>query len=511
MLANNDACGTVSGGGTYGYGSAVTISATAYEGYRFVSWNDGNTDHPRTITVTSDSTFVANFTREGFYPQIVDFEELPLDGENSSWIGDDGSGQFTSSYLTLYNDYDSQYDAWTGFSYTNGTDTETNSPANLSSCVGHGAGNSANYVTAYIGLDWMGDHSPIPVGMKINTEIAGNFAHRGAYFCMPVYLKKYVVGTTTEHYYASHQLYFKLKASAYTTGALVGDREIMMADYTEGNSYMMDDWTYVDLSWIENADSLSFTAICNDTADGGIYTPLFFCMDNFGARNIDHTITVSANNDAYGSVSGGGTYAEGTQVLITATPYEGYRFVSWNDGNTDNPRTITVTSDSTFIANFESDSIFSTITESFEPYELGSYMSEVAAPRWELWTDGVLGGLVSDEQAHYGSQSMKVYKDGSTDTDVVLNVNDLTAGRYKVEFYMYVPVGNTGYYNILQDNDGSNSKYGIQLTFNDSIVTIDANGKQDATNTYIPESWIKIQQYIDLDNDWSELYLNDAL
>ena len=214
------------------------------------------------------------------FSQVVDFEDLTLEPD-SSWNGSDGTGQFTSSYLTLYNDYNSQYDSWQGFAYTNGTDTATNTFTNLSSCVGHGAGNSNYYVTGYIGTDWMGDNSQIPVAMKINTENAGNFDDRGAYFCMPVLLKKWVDG-----HYASNQFYFKLKASAYANGALVGEREIMMADFTEGHSYMMNDWTYVDLSWIENADSLDFIAICNDTAGGwGINTPMYFCMDNFGARN----------------------------------------------------------------------------------------------------------------------------------------------------------------------------------------------------------------------------------
>ena len=65
------------------------------------------------------------------------------------------------------------------------------------------------------------------------------------------------------------------------------------------------------------------------------------------------TITVSSANENMGTVSGGGEYAFGTQVTITATPNQGYRFVCWNDGNTDNPRTITVTEDATYIATFE--------------------------------------------------------------------------------------------------------------------------------------------------------------
>ena len=69
----------------------------------------------------------------------------------------------------------------------------------------------------------------------------------------------------------------------------------------------------------------------------------------------EYTVNVISSNDAYGSVSGGGTYDEGTEITLTATPYEGYRFVSWNDENTENPRTITVTSDSTFVAIFEAE------------------------------------------------------------------------------------------------------------------------------------------------------------
>ena len=65
------------------------------------------------------------------------------------------------------------------------------------------------------------------------------------------------------------------------------------------------------------------------------------------------TITVTSANENMGTVSGGGEYAFGAQVTITATPNQGYRFVCWNDGNTDNPRTITVTEEATYIATFE--------------------------------------------------------------------------------------------------------------------------------------------------------------
>ena len=64
------------------------------------------------------------------------------------------------------------------------------------------------------------------------------------------------------------------------------------------------------------------------------------------------TVTVSANNSSYGSVSGGGTYANGSTVTITATPAEGYSFVKWSNGLTTATANITVTSDTTLTAEF---------------------------------------------------------------------------------------------------------------------------------------------------------------
>ena len=41
------------------------------------------------------------------------------------------------------------------------------------------------------------------------------------------------------------------------------------------------------------------------------------------------------------------------EKVLTATPASCYHFTAWNDGSTDNPRTITVTQDTIFTANFE--------------------------------------------------------------------------------------------------------------------------------------------------------------
>ena len=66
-----------------------------------------------------------------------------------------------------------------------------------------------------------------------------------------------------------------------------------------------------------------------------------------------YTIKVSAVPSNYGTVSGGGTFGIGTNVEINASPYAGFEFQEWNDGSTDNPRTLTVTKDQSFTAHFK--------------------------------------------------------------------------------------------------------------------------------------------------------------
>ena len=43
-----------------------------------------------------------------------------------------------------------------------------------------------------------------------------------------------------------------------------------------------------------------------------------------------YTLTVQANNDNWGEVTGSGSYEAGTEVTITATPYEGYFLRYWS-------------------------------------------------------------------------------------------------------------------------------------------------------------------------------------
>lgn len=90
----------------------------------------------------------------------------------------------------------------------------------------------------------------------------------------------------------------------------------------------------------------------------------------FGATEIDVTksakaktfgeilfeITAEPEDPNMGSTSGSGNYQHGSTIQITANPNYGYKFVKWNDGNTENPRIVPVTEAHKYIAVFEADS-----------------------------------------------------------------------------------------------------------------------------------------------------------
>ena len=66
-----------------------------------------------------------------------------------------------------------------------------------------------------------------------------------------------------------------------------------------------------------------------------------------------YTVTVNSANEQMGKAYGGGQYESGATVRIWGTPEVGYQFDRWNDGNTDNPRNITVGGDVTYTAYFK--------------------------------------------------------------------------------------------------------------------------------------------------------------
>ena len=90
------------------------------------------------------------------------------------------------------------------------------------------------------------------------------------------------------------------------------------------------------------------------------------------------TITVAANPEEGGTVTGGGLYASGVSCTVTATPNENYTFVNWTlngeEVSTEASYTFTVTEAADYVANFEyHEPVIPTfeVVVSAEPAEMG--------------------------------------------------------------------------------------------------------------------------------------------
>lgn len=206
---------------------------------------------------------------------VVDFEELTLEPE-TYWNGNDMSGKFISKFLTFFNEYDPQWDTWGGFAYSNQTDTESQSWENFSSAQGGGALGSQNFAIAYFS-DFNNS-----TGIKIDKDLLQETIN-GMYISLSAYSSLYM---EDNDFFQNGNHMFKLIISAYNTeNRSKIEKEIIMADYRFNNTsgYKFDEWTYIDMSWINDADSLYFVMESTDVGEWGINTPTYFCLDHINS------------------------------------------------------------------------------------------------------------------------------------------------------------------------------------------------------------------------------------
>ena len=75
---------------------------------------------------------------------------------------------------------------------------------------------------------------------------------------------------------------------------------------------------------------------------------------------LNREVEISLNNSDFGSVA---VESDCSSATLTATANEGFAFLSWNDGNTDNPRIVSLSSDTAFTAYFGNTLIIDTICQ----------------------------------------------------------------------------------------------------------------------------------------------------
>lgn len=138
----------------------------------------------------------------------------------------------------------------------------------------------------------------------------------------------------------------------------------------------------------------------------------------------------------------------------------------------------------------------------------GLTAQQIGAPwtTWSLAPGGAEDALISTTYSYSSPNSVGII----ANDDLVMNLYDKTTGRYKVGFRMYVETGKIGYYNLLSDFNGNNSKWAFQvMIYNDSIF-VDAGGTAAAKTTFAFDTWHQMDIIIDLDDDFATFLIDDA-
>ncbi len=134
-----------------------------------------------------------------------------------------------------------------------------------------------------------------------------------------------------------------------------------------------------------------------------------------------YVVTTAVNEEIMGHVTGAGEYLYTEEAILMANANQFYRFVQWSDGVTDNPRSVVVERDSLFTAEFEIET-FNVVAAAGEPEKGRVKIILVAEPiegfEFLEWSDG----NTENPRAFYPTEDIELYAyfkvKSSTPTDI---------------------------------------------------------------------------------------------
>lgn len=256
---------------------------------------------------------------------VADFEYLYLEN-NSYWAGPDWKGvqeeslygpiefqgSFVSGSYSFANNYIPEYSSWSSFGYAN---KQANTYYDLmedmcNSTVG-GARRGDNYAVFFGDAMGLGmSPTTVKVLHDPNGQVIPGFYITNAAYVVDAILHGDGSFNTGETDAQGNTIYdsqgnvvgqeefhegdfLKLTITADNNEEI----EFYLADYRsadENDWYYVKDWQYVDLSSLGTVKELEFALTASRTNSWGYTTPLYFCMDDFGAEGpltLDEDVT----------------------------------------------------------------------------------------------------------------------------------------------------------------------------------------------------------------------------
>ena len=316
---------------------SMKIEAIPYSDYRFKRWLDGNTDNPRTYSLSqANLNFIAEFELDNF--NIT----LTCDASQGSVSGDQGDFLNNTSHtieaVALY-----------GYHFTQWSDSVTTNPRTF----------TLTKDTTFTALFAANKYQ---LELLVDSTMGSIEAEQGEFD----YLSDHTIQANAMYGYHFTQWSDGVATNPRTI-TLIKDTAITAifakntynitknADNTQGQ--------ISGASQAEYLDNVSIEAIPNygyhfaQWSDGVKDNPRSIVLTRDTAFTADfeknaYSIETASNNTAWGVTTGDTTALYLASVEIQATPNNGCTFVQWSDGVTDNPRSIVLTQDTVFTAEF---------------------------------------------------------------------------------------------------------------------------------------------------------------
>ena len=326
--------GTVEGTGTYEYdpnNTKVYLTAVPDKGYHFTQWSDGNTDNPRAVIVTQDTTFTAEFA--------INQYTITASSKHGTVKGTGTYDYNTKVYLIAVPNKGYHFVKW-------------------------GNGNTYNPCYVYVRSDTTLTAEFAPNSYTITVSADGyGIANGGGTYDYGTTAT--LTATAAEHYHftqwsdgnTNNPRTISVKGDAAYMAEFAIDQHTITTNAQNGNvngGGTYDYGTTATLSATAN-EHYHFTR----WTDGNTDNPRTVSVESdatYTAEFKPNSYTITVSTDGHGSANGGGTYDYGTTATLTATANKHYHFTQWSDGNTDNPRTVAVEDNATYTAEFKPDS-----------------------------------------------------------------------------------------------------------------------------------------------------------
>ena len=327
--------GAVTGAGTYYHGSTCTLSVTANEGYTFVNWTKGGEEVGTSTTisfvVTEAVAYVANFqlnsyeitatanlevggtvTGAGTYNHFETCTLTATANEGYTFINwtRDGAVVSTSASYSFTVTESAAYVA--NFSLNSYQVTATANPTAGGTVTGAGTYNHFETCTltataneGYTFVNWTSNDTVVSTSSTCSFTVTG-----AATYVAHFQINSYEIAA---------------EANPAVGGVITGAGTYNHFETCTLTAIENEGYTFI--SWTRDGEEVSTTPTYSFTVTESASFVANFQLNSYG-------ITATANPEAGGTVTGGGTYNHFETCTLTATPAEDFIFINWSKNGT---------------------------------------------------------------------------------------------------------------------------------------------------------------------------------